>query len=516
MILLIHRKAQSVIRSLEDGKEIPVKASNCTEAFWELTVRFPEELIAWCEEKYLEDLNPDKWQEVFHHDLIMASYAVEHVFLPESIGYVDQMPFINVQRDVLYGTWRMSSDVGGIKGKVLLRFKDLLGDIKDLDYLLNSVAKLGQQNSLFCYSAPGLVKSRPEGELQYTASTAQLFSFVYQHYNNIWTGVLFWCFIKYEEKFPLMPFVRSFFRRKYFRRSVDLSDVPIQSTKKRDYSTSIDVIIPTMGRMKYLLDVIKDLSLQTHLPQKVIIVEQNPDKSSSSELIYLKNREWPFEIVHHFTHQTGVCNARNIALNKTTADWVFLSDDDQRFENDLLESTFHELKKYGVDGITTSYLQPGEKKKFEVPKQWGTFGAGNSVVRRRFTKKAAFLMALEYGYGEDKEFGMQLRKAGCDIIYHPRLEIQHLKAPNGGFRIEPDLEWEKEEPLPKPSPTLMVYALRHYTPEQIKGYKTILFLKFYNRQSKKNPFAYIREMKKRWKKSEELAEQLLATPENRL
>lgn len=510
MIFLIHNRGKAVVEVLSDEAELKLQAVNCTAALWELASRYPEELIGWCDENYVSDLDLQQWKGIFHHDLIMASYSVEHAFLPESIGYVDQMPFVNVKRDVLYGTWRMSTDVGGIKGKVLLRFKDLMADIEDLGHLLNSVAKLGQQNSLFCYSAPGLVKRNPEKKILYTASTFQLFSFVYQHYNNIWTGLLFWCHMNYENRFPLAAFIKSFFRKKYFRTLVDLSDIVVRSGKKQESHASIDVIIPTIGRMKYLYDVINDLSRQTHLPQKVIIIEQNPDKNSVSDLLYLKHKEWPFEVVHHFLNRTGVCHARNVALQEITADWVFLADDDIRISSEFLAASLEELQRLGVDCLNFNCKQEGEKTVFPNIKQWGSFGSGTSMVRRTYASEIRFSEVLEFGYGEDKDFGMKLRNSGCEIIYHPDLEIQHLKAPVGGFRQKPILDWEKEDPLPKPSPTLMVYALRHYTPEQIKGFKTSLFLKFYTRQKILNPVTYLRLMKKRWEKSVDWAERLMA------
>jgi GT2 family glycosyltransferase len=46
-------------------------------------------------------------------------------------------------------------------------------------------------------------------------------------------------------------------------------------------------------------------------------------------------------------------------------------------------------------------------------------------------------MALEFGYGEDTDFGMQLRNKGFDVIYFPDLKITHLKAPMGvGLKIK--------------------------------------------------------------------------------
>ena len=509
MILLIHQKKDKITRVLQDNCEIKIISNQCVEAFWELAEKFPEEIIAWCEEKYSADLNIEQWSQIFHQDLIMASYAVENAFLPESIGYIDQLPFVNINRKVLYATWQMSSDVGGIKGETLLKFKSLFEGNNDFDFLLNSIAKIGQQNGLFCYSAPGLVSQTSDKKPKTTATSSQLFSFVYRYYNTIWTSVLFWCHWKYENEFSLKAYLQAFLEEKCFLQKVDLSAIKIQSNKISETSTSIDVIIPTMGRSKYLMQVIEDLSIQSLLPKKVIVVEQNPDVNSISELPELQSKTWPFEITHHFIHQTGACNARNIALKEVVADWVFFCDDDNRIKPEVLAKSLSEIRRYGIQMLNTAYLQPGEKVIFKIVKQWGTFGTGNGIIQRKFTENSIFSSIYEHGYGEDADFGMQLRQLGCDIIYHPEIEILHLKAPMGGFREKPVLAWEQEEPLPKPSPTLMAFALKYYTPKQIKGFKTSLFLKFYNTQRIINPITYIREMRKRWEKSEEWAERLI-------
>lgn len=512
MILLIHQDARKIVHVLKNGATVNIRSSTCVEALWEMARRYPDEIIGWCEEELEQSIALEEWYNIFHHDLIMASYAVNNSFLPDSIGYVDQMPFAKVNPEVLYGTWRMSSDVGGVKGKVLLKFHSLLKERSDLQFVLNSIAKLGQQNSLFCYSAPALLKLKSHKENKAvvpSASFNQLFSFVYGHYSTAWTLVLFWCIIKYEKRLPFFSMLRSFFDKKFFRRALDLSTIKVNSSRKISAQEKIDVIIPTMGRSKYLYQVLKDFASQTQLPEKVVIVEQNPFREAVSNLEFLYDEEWPFEIVHHFIHRTGACNARNLALADTTSDWVFLSDDDQRFDKNLIRSIFSEIRKYGVDGLTTSYLQVGESKQFKFPKQWGSFGAGNSVVSKKFIKKAHFSPALEFGYGEDQDFGMQLRNAGCDVIYHPGLEIIHLKAPIGGFRERRDSEWQKEEPSAKPSPTLMIYMLRHFTLQQIKGFKISLFLRYYSQQNIKNPIAYIRLMKNRWGRSEKWAKNLM-------
>ncbi|MGM0932645.1 MAG: glycosyltransferase family 2 protein [Bacteroidota bacterium] len=519
MLLLIHQHAEKLVRVRYKGDELEVEETDLCRLFWKLAEEYPEEIIAWCEEDFEDDLNTSTWSEIFHQDLIMASYGIKTDLFSEKIGYIDQLPFVNVNRKVHYPTWRMSTDVGGIKAKVLLQFREMFGQIKDFGFLLNSIAKLGQQNGLFCYSVPGLVKEaglRPlpsrqaqpdNGEgLKSTASKEELFSFVQAHYKSVRLWLLFWCFVRYEKSFPIGAFITALFQNKYFKKNIDLSGIDLQSNRTGNPGTSIDVIIPTLGRKQYLLQVLDDLKVQSLLPKKVIIVEQNPDPDSQTELQELKTQSWPFEIVHQFTHKTGACFARNLALEKVDAEWVFFTDDDIRFGTDLLQKSLDELKRLGTVCLNINCKQEGEKTLFHKIKQWGSFGSGTSIVNAGFCKDLRFDEVFEYGFGEDKDYGMQLRNAGCDIIYHPEIEILHLKAPRGGFR-ELDLPpWEQDKP--KPSPTLMIYTKKYYTAEQLKGFKIELYLRYYSKQEIKNPFKYLKMMGKRWRKSKEWAEKM--------
>ena len=88
MIILIHRNAREVVRVLRDETGINISSTLCTKAFWELAEKFPDEIIAWCKENYDDNLQLEHWSQVFHHDLIMASYAVENLFLPDSFDYI--------------------------------------------------------------------------------------------------------------------------------------------------------------------------------------------------------------------------------------------------------------------------------------------------------------------------------------------------------------------------------------------------------------------------------------------
>jgi GT2 family glycosyltransferase len=381
----------------------------------------------------------------------------------------------------------------------------------DFDYYLNSMAKVAIPLGLLCYSEPQLLKQQQRIEGQ-QASIHTLFRFVKQHYKTRWIFLLFLNLMIHERSFPLLPLISSFFYKARKNNTINLEGITVVSAKKVIDTATIDVIIPTIGRVNYLYDVLIDFSKQTVLPHKIIIVEQNPEPLSKSELHYIGEKKWPFIIQHFFIHQSGACNARNLALDQTESEWVFLADDDNRFEPNLLEEIFKKIKKYGSPVVTTSYPQKNEAKVFLNIVQSSTFGAGNSIVKRELLKKVRFDMALEFGYGEDSDFGMQLRNNGNDVLYLPYPEILHLKAPIGGFRTKPFLPWHQDKVQPKPSPTVMLFILLNNTKEQRLGYKTTLFFKYYRYQKIKNPYRYFIQFQKQWNQSVFCANHLKIRP----
>lgn len=509
-MIVIYHNSKRVTRVVSDTLEvIDFDSSNSiASVLMHIALQFPNKSIAWCHQDYEGFVNWNEFPKVLHHNKIMVSFSPSiQIYLGREIGYVEESPFINVNKLVSYPTWQMSSGIGGMQASVLVQFKGKIKECRNFDYFLNSMAKLGMPLGLCCYSEPKLFKTFPECP-QPKATIFTLFQFVYQHYKTRWLILLLLNLMVYEKRLPIFAFLKAFFCRKRNTIAISLDSIVVQSSKEVVNEATVDVIIPTIGRKPYLYDVLKDLALQTHLPKQVIIVEQNPMKGSESELDYLKNENWPFKIKHTFTHQAGACNARNLALSKVDSEWVFLNDDDNRFEANLIKKAIENIIKYGEKCITTSYIQPHEKSQHFSVHQTGIFGSGNSFVKTELLRKVSFDKALEFGYGEDTDFGLQLRKIGVDVIYFPDLNIVHLKAPIGGFRTKPVLQWHKEVIQPKPSPTIMYVKQKYDTKEQILGYKTVLFFKFYKRQNSRNPFLYLRKMKRQWDKSVFWANQL--------
>lgn len=509
MILLYHNhnKVTKVIAANNEILSFNKKASIAS-VLVDLAIKNPQSKIIWCHQSCENYLNLEAITTAFHHNKMMLSYHPENNFLGRKIGYIDESPFLAINKKVTYPTWQMSSLAGVIHAEALLAVKEIIKPDSDFDYYLTSIAKVCMPRGLLCYSEPKLLV---KNDVVFTAkpSNFTLFRFVKQHYKTRWIFLLFLNLMIYEFKFPFIALAYSIFFNSRNNRNINLDAIKVHSSLKVIHSGTIDVIIPTIGRKQYLHDVLKDLSQQTILPQRVIIVEQNPEVDSTSELNYITEENWPFEIKHTFTHQMGACNARNVALSQVKSEWVFLNDDDNRFGADLLKDVLVNLEEFGIKILSTSYIQPHENKSNFHINQSSIFGSGNSFIYSAILEKVKFNDKFEFGYGEDSDFGMQIRNQGLDVLYFPNPEIVHLKAPSGGFRIKPKLAWSNDPIMPKPSPTIMLYKILHETKEQQNGYKTIFFYKYYPNQPIKNPLKYFLNFKKEWKQSCYWANKLL-------
>lgn len=508
MIVVTHTKGTVVKISPENGTSVVGKP--LVEVLFLLSETAPAATLVWCDSEYEVFLNREKLETLFSHNRLMLSYNVSEIYsLPDAIGYVEDSPFIKINRAVQYPTWMMSTDVGMIHASTLHLFKDF--KLKGSNaFILTSIAKIGMKQGLLCYSSPELLmrSNLHNASAKKDQDISELFKFVYQHYKTRWMFLLLLNYTIFEKKLPLFSFLKGFLANKLISCKPLIGEISVHTGDKLS-EESIDVIIPTIGRKQYLYDVLKDLSVQSLLPAKVIIVEQNPEIGSKSELDYLITEDWPFKISHHFTQQTGACNARNIAISHIESQWVFMADDDIRFDKNTIESTFSFLEKYKARAVTLSCLREGDVEKEPNVLQWRSFGSGCSIVASEVVKNTLFDKGFEHGFGEDTDYGMQLRNKGYDVLYNPFIKLKHLKAPVGGFRQKVEKPWENTVITPKPSPTILLYRLKHTTKTQLNGYKLLLFLKFYKEQAVKNPFAYVRTMNQRWNAGLDWAQKLM-------
>ncbi len=509
MIVILHKHNKFVkVYDNITKKAISISDNGLVNVFFELARRFKNRLIVWCDDDLRDYINAEEFNQVFYHKLVMASFEVGDTnYIDDRIGYVESSPFIKINKSVNYPTWIMGSSIGGINSDVLACYNVKDYKNRTFDYTLNSIAKLGIVNGLFCYSSPKLLRENIKHSNNDKSSKYEMFKFIKEHYRGRWTYIAFFNSLVYEKRFLLLPLIMSFFTSKKINKP-SFKELKTSVNNNFNSNVTLDVIIPTIGRKEFLYNVLKDLSHQTLLPKSVIIIEQNSDHASKTTLDYLQNESWPFHIKHSFINKTGACNARNMALKQTESDWIFLADDDIRFKEKTFEIALKEIYSYGLNAATLACLRRGDKEIKQPILQWNTFGSGCSIISNRIAKLIAFDIAFEHGFGEDGDFGMQIRNLGEDIAYLPKCKLLHLKASTGGFRTNFIPPWKDHEIQPKPLPTIMLYNLKHQSCFQINGYKTILFLKYFKLQDNRNIVSYFFQMKKQWQKSVYLAKQL--------
>ncbi|WP_303317390.1 glycosyltransferase [Flavivirga abyssicola] len=505
MILLIHKNG-AVIRviDLENNRLIDNTMKKPIDALFYMANKYKERLLVWCQDSLESSFNIEGLKESFYLKNMMLSYS-QNQYLPKQIGYVDGAPFLKVGKKVKYPTWFMSSQIGAIHASQLLKFKKQINLNESFDFVLNSIAKIGISKGLFCYSEPRLINDISSNNEE-KASIYQLFKFVKFHYKGVWSFLLLINFIINERRIPLLPFLRTIFIKK-INPSLNF-DLELIKEELISVNSTVDIIIPTLGRKEHVYNFLTDLSNQSQIPNQVIIVEQNGDTNSKSDLGFISNKTWAFKIIHKFIHQTGACNARNLALEHVSSDYVFFADDDIRVKPSFIETTLKTMNRLRFQAVTLSCLRENDIKKLDKTMQWIAFGSGCSFVKRSCLKDMLFDMKYEFGFGEDIDFGMQLRNKGTDVIYLPEPEIIHIKAPIGGFRSKINYPWNNDVLQPKPSPTVMLNKLENTTKWQLLGYKTTLFLQFYKSQNIKNPIKYLSRYKKQWRVSEIWANKL--------
>ncbi|WP_445454371.1 glycosyltransferase family 2 protein [Flavobacterium sp. 25HG05S-40] len=510
MIVFYHNNYKITEVVSDDLGNFPLeKNRNIVAVLLDFAAKFEHEILVWCTESNRNCLNVSAIPTLLHHQKLLISFNLSSKnYFDHHLGYIEDSPFIKINKNVKYASWQMSSRVGAIHATALSACKNDLKAEYNFDFFLNSFAKRAMVNGLLCYSEPSLLVDKKSDDKAPCATLSELFKFTKQHYKTRWVFLLFFNMMLFEKKFPLVPFLQSFFYKKRTFNPKQLNQLLLESSKNQINEGTIDVLIPTIGRKEYLQNVLINLASQTYLPKNVIIIEQNPNSNSSSELEFIQNQQWPFVIKHHFTHQSGACNARNIGLALIESEFTFFADDDIIFENNLLESAIATFKSTGNEVFLVACHLQSQTIIEQPPKQFTVFGAGHAFVKSTCLADMKFDMGYEFGFGEDNDFGMQLRNKGYDILYISTSRILHLKAPIGGFRTKPVLRWQNDKIQPKPSPTVMLFRLKYDTKEQLRNYKTTLLFKNLNIKFLRNPFKYINVFKQKWNRSVYWASQL--------
>jgi glycosyltransferase involved in cell wall biosynthesis len=497
-VLVVYHANQKVLRVLLDKQPLDVASPGdtiCT-ILTKLALEYPNELLVWCHENAAQAIQLEKIPSLvtLPHEIISFQTGYGGYF-GSAIEWVEESLFVAVPKHIRYATWMISAQAGAMQARLWTQIASS-NSSDSFDYTLHSIGKRVQSSGVFCYSEPALLNENWNTSIA-SATSYELYRFVKQHYKGIWVWILFWQQRRYQNKWACWSLMRTWLISR--KKPIVLS---IETQQANDsVASAVSVLIPTLNRPQYLADFLTDLQTQTHLPKEVIIIEQNPETTSESQLTAVLAQNWNFKIIHLFTHQLGVCHARNLGLKQVTGEWVFFADDDIRISPSFLEESLHKIHQNSAQAVSFACISPQQSAEEKPVIQWNAFGGGSSIVAAKALQNCSFSVVFEHGFGEDLDFGMQLRRSGTDVLFFSSPAITHLKAPAGGFRVKKTRLWEQETTMPKPAPTVMAYLQRYYTPNQLASYKLLLLLKYYAKQSIKNPVLYYRHFQKQWKQS---------------
>jgi GT2 family glycosyltransferase len=223
-------------------------------------------------------------------------------------------------------------------------------------------------------------------------------------------------------------------------------------------------IIATRNRPDYLLDTVRSLVEQSVLPKELCVVDSSVDTPARAEIERLCT-EAGVELDYVHPGPRGLTIQRNVGIDRTTGDPVFLIDDDIWMAPDVHEQVLAEFERGGADlggvrGVPVRPPLPGTltilwRKLFGMGGWWpeasgkmraGFFVEGVSAsdgvrtleymngwfmsYRREVFRHERFDENLAgYAFKEDVDFSYRVFKRGYGLVQTPRARIDHRKAP---------------------------------------------------------------------------------------
>lgn len=216
-----------------------------------------------------------------------------------------------------------------------------------------------------------------------------------------------------------------------------------------DVSTA--VIIPTVGRTFFALNMVMMLIAGTRRPNEIIIVDQtDADQRNPMAFANLKALETQgyCRIVEHPIKSATV--ARNVGVREANADLLIFVDDDAFVPTNFLESYLEVFTDDQVDAATGMILV-GESDHGTIdttrihPSQHDghtMLRGGNFAVRKRVIEAIGGLDENFVGAAnhEDADLAYRLHQAGCNVVWAPKPWLFHLNYHSGGGRVSNPLK----------------------------------------------------------------------------
>ncbi len=197
----------------------------------------------------------------------------------------------------------------------------------------------------------------------------------------------------------------------------------------------INVAVITLGREDVLLDCLDDIFAQEYERFDVTVVDQNP--SLDARLVERASK-MPERLRVIQMLPPHMCNARNLAITRTSGDVLVFVDDDTRFGPELLTNYSRAFSSPKIGGVAgwidaTDPVFAWHPESRTVPAAIGC----NMAFRRDVIEEVGGWDAnfvAPFFHGEETEFASRVTRAGYEITVCPEALLFHARHVSGGVR----------------------------------------------------------------------------------
>jgi len=217
----------------------------------------------------------------------------------------------------------------------------------------------------------------------------------------------------------------------------------------------VTVVVPTVGREKFVLDTVRDLLAQHHRPLEILIVDQSDKQPDELLALVNRNRE---TVSYRRVAFRGSARARNYGWQLAQYDTVVFVDDDIRCAPNLVSEHLRVLQLPGVGLVAGGVESVGQPQGQGPPTgkfaRWtatpilgfaanGEFEIdhvpeGNFSVRKEVMERVGGIdetFDVPAALYEGTDLSLRVKDAGFRIYFNGKARLIHLAAPAGGNRV---------------------------------------------------------------------------------
>lgn len=125
--------------------------------------------------------------------------------------------------------------------------------------------------------------------------------------------------------------------------------------------TRVSVVIPTHGREAYLMDALQSVLNQTRQPYEIIVVDDLAKESTKKLVTSITSNA--FDVLYVANPNRGVSSSRNLGAKLARGSIIAFLDDDDMWDESLLEVSLLELQRCNADYAVVWFdnLQDGKR-----------------------------------------------------------------------------------------------------------------------------------------------------------